>query len=228
MTSKRGFTLVELVFTVAITAVIVGALGGLFVFVGTRAAQTVAKNGVLLQTQALSEELDAIFSQAQSCTLVHLRGAIDGIKCTLPAVATDADADGIVDKFGTDRVGPTGREGYGFGRRVWIYMSDSTGLTSNVMASGGTVWRAWRNDDLLPTAGDIDMKFAYYYGDRNRPRWNFIHSINYSIDTKGTITYAIIATKLRRAERRADAGDAYADFEALRLSRTVVCDNWRK
>ena len=62
--------MVELVFTVAITAVIVGALGGLFVFVGTRAAQTVAKNGVLLQTQSLSEELDAIFSQAQSCMLL--------------------------------------------------------------------------------------------------------------------------------------------------------------
>ncbi len=227
MINKRGFTLVELMIVTAITATIVGALGALFVFVGSRAAQTMAKNGVLLQAQALSEELDATFSQAQDCSLVSIRTGVNAIKCVLPTSGSDNDADGVIDQYKAEAVGPTGREGYGVGKRVWFYMSNSSGLPASALTSGGVLWRAWRTDDSPPTASDIDPKFAYYY-DRTVNKWNLIDRVNWSVAANGTVTYQIIANKLRRAERQASAGEASSAQETFTLTRTVLCKNWRK
>lgn len=226
--SRRAFTLVELMFVTIITAIIVGALGGLFVFVGTRASQTITKNGILLQTQALNEELERVLSQAQECKLVQIRVGVNGLKCTLPAAGVDADADGTIDKYRVSAVGPRGREAFGTGKRVWFYMADATGAPATGVTSGGTLWRAWRNDDALPTLADADQKFAYYYGDTGKPRWNFVDSLGYTINANGTVTYTIASSKLRRAERRPGAGESTANYESFRITRTVVCKYWRK
>lgn len=227
MTSKRGFTLVELLFVTAITATIVGALGGLFVFVGTRAAQTMAKNGVLLQAQALSEELDATFSQAQGCRVLPIKTGVNAIKCVLPTTGVDDDGNGVIDRYEVEWIGPTGREGYGTGKRVWFFMSDLTGTTASSMNSGGVLWRAWRNDDSTPTAADIDREFAYYYN-RTVNKWNLIDRVVWSVDPNGSVTYTIVANKLRRAERQASGADSSAEQETFSMTRTVVCKNWRK
>lgn len=227
MISKRGFTLVELLFVTAITAIIVASLGGLFVFVGARAAQTMSKNGVLLQSQALSEELDATFSQAQSCKVVAIRTGVNAIKCVLPTTGVDDTGDGVIDRYAAEWIGPTGREGYGMGKRVWFYMSDSGGLAANARTSGGVLWRAWRTDDSPPTVTDIDRNFAYYY-DRSVNKWNLIDRVDWTVNANGTITYTIVANKLRRAERQAGAGDSSAEQENFRMTRTVLCKNWRK
>lgn len=227
MTKARGFTLVELLFVTVITAIIVGSLGSLFLFVANRAAQTMSKNSVLMQAQALADELDATFSQAQGCVLIPIRTGVNGIKCVLPSVGTDSEGDGVIDKYGAAWIGPTGREGFGTGKRVWFYMSNSGGLTANAVVKGGVLWRAWRNDDSLPTSSDIDAKFAYYY-DRTVNKWNLIDRIDYTINANGTITYTIVANKLRRAERQANAADSSSDQETFNLTRTVYCKNWRK
>lgn len=227
MTSRRAFTLVELMLVSAMTAVIVGALGALFVFVATRASQTMSKNGVLLQAQALSEELDNTISQAQSCKLVNLRGGITGLKCVMPASGTDVDGDGIRDKYDPLGVRPNGREGYGAGKRMWYFMSDSSGATSAVMAHDGIFWRSWRDDDSIPSVGDLDRKFAYYYGTTN-PKWNFIDTVSFTVNGDGTLTFTLSANKLRRSERRSESGDSEADLTRFQMKRTVLLDSWRK
>jgi prepilin-type N-terminal cleavage/methylation domain-containing protein len=225
--SRRAFTLVELMLVTAITSVIVGALASLFVFVSSKAAQTMAKNGVLLQAQALAEELDSTLSQAQGCRVVPVKTGINGIKCVLPATGTDSDNDGVIDKYATAWVGPTGIEGNGTGRRVWFYMSNSGGLVDNAVTKGGVLWRAWRSDDGLPTATDIDPKFAFYY-DRPGNKWNFIDQVEWVDNGNGTITYTIYANKLFRAERQADATDLASQQSAFKLTRTVFLKNWRR
>lgn len=227
MIGRRAFTLVELLIVTAITATIVGALGGLFVFVGTRAAQTMAKNGVLLQAQALAEELDATFSQAQDCRVLPIRTGVNAIQCVLPTSGTDSDGDGVIDLYTPEWVGPTGREGFGLGKRVWFYMSDPTGSPTSARTSGGVLWRAWRSDDSLPTNADIDRSFAYYY-DRTVNKWNLIDRVDWKVSGDGTVTYTIVANKLRRAERRASGSDTAAEQETFTMTRTVLCKNWRK
>lgn len=228
MTSRRAFTLVELMMVTAITAVIVGTLGSLFVFVSTKASQSLSKNGVLLQTQALSEAFEQTFSQARSCQVVAVRSGVNGIRCQLPATGTDQDGDGVIDKYSGNWVGPTGREGYGEGLRVWYYMSDNTGLPASAVVKGGKVWRAFTSGNSLPTGGEVDTKFAFYYGNTAQPKWNFIDSIEFTVNADGTVGYTIKSSKLFRAERAAATSDAASTKTQLILNRTVYCKNWRR
>lgn len=228
MTGKRAFTLVELMFVTAITAVIVGTLGGLFVFVSTKAAQSLSKNGVLLQTQSLSEEFDNLFSQSRTCQLVSIGSGVSAIRCLLPATGTDADGDGIFEKFKGNWVGPTGREGYGEGLRVWYYMSDASGLPTNAVTKGGRLWRAWTTSNSIPTAVDLDRNFTFYYGNTSNPRWNFVDAVEFAVNANGTVTYTIRTVKLFRAERTAATNDASNERTQLTLTRTVYCKNWRR
>ncbi len=230
MTTRRsGFTLVELMFVTAITAVIVGALAGLFVFVGARASQAMASNGVLLQSQSLANELDAAISQSNGCQAITL-GSLNAIRCTQPADGVDRDGDGIADSFLTDNVGPLGREAYGSGRRVWFYMSDSTGDPSRnpTGSMDGYLYRAYRNDDNAPTVADIDRKFSFYY-DTGGYKWNLVNGVQFSTNADGTVNYRIVSSKLRQAERRInEATDSLQQGKAFVLSRTVFCQYWRK
>jgi hypothetical protein len=215
-------------FVTAITAVIVGTMAGLFVFVSTKAAQSLSKNGVLLQTQSLSEELENTLSQARSCQVVTVRAGVRGIRCTLPTLGTDVDSDGVMETYKGNWVGPTGQEGYGEGKRVWYYMSDGTGLPSAAVSRGGRLWRAWTTGNGLPTAGDVDAKFAFYYGNTSNPRWNFVDSVEFAANANGTITYTITTAKLFRAERVAAGSDASNTKTQLAVTRTVYCKNWRR
>lgn len=227
MTSKRhGFTLIELLLATSITAVIVGALGGMFVFVGSRAAQSVAQNGVLLQAQALSEELERTVVNAQSCRVIPAPGGL-ALKCILPAAGDDTDGDGLIDRAKPAWVTPTGHEGYGTGRRVWLFLGGSSGDLNTAATGSKRFWRAYRNDDGIPTSADIDQSFSTYY-DTGNSRWSLIDDATFSLSGDGLITFTIKASKLRRNESRIGASDSSADGAQLSLVRTVYCRNWRR
>lgn len=227
MTSKRrGFTLVELLLASSITAIVVGALGGMFVFVGTRAAQSMAQNGVLLQSQALSEELEKTVVNAQACRTVSAPGGI-ALKCILPVNGEDRDIDGLIDRAKPMWVTPTGREGYGQGKRVWLYVAGTDGRLDLSTGGARKFWRAYRDDDAFPTTADIDTSFSTYY-DTGRAKWNLIDNVDFSVDGNGMVTFKIQASKLRRSESRLGSGDSKADGATLKLVRTVFCRNWRR
>ena len=227
MTSRRhGFTLVELLLATSITAVIVGALGGMFVFVGSRAAQSVAQNGVLLQAQALSEELERTVVNAQSCRVIPAPGGL-ALKCILPATGDDTDGDGLIDRAKPMWITPTGHEGYGTGQRVWLFLGGSSGDLNSAATGSKRFWRAYRNDDGIPTSADIDQSFSTYY-DSGNSRWNLIDDATFSVSGDGLITFTIKASILRRSESRIGAGDTSADGAQLSLVRTVYCRNWRR
>lgn len=227
MTSRRrGFTLVELLLATSITAVVVGALGGMFVFVGSRAAQSMAQNGVLLQAQALSEELERTVVNAQGCRTVSAPGGI-ALKCVLPATGEDSDMDGLIDQAKPMWVTPTGQEGYGSGKRVWLYVAGSDGRLDLTASGTKRFWRAYRDDDNFPTAADIDASFSTYY-DSGRAKWNLIDDVEFTVDADGLVTFKISASRLRRSESRIGAGDSAGEGSTLKLVRTVFCRNWRR
>lgn len=223
---RRAFTLVELLLATAISAVIIGALAGMFVFVGARAAQSMAHNGVLLQAQALSEELERTVVNAQSCVVVAAPGG-QALKCILPETGEDTDGDGLIDRARPLWVTPTGQEGFGRGKRVWFYVTGSSGRIDLAPSGEHRFWRAYRNDDLLPGAADIDQSFSKYYNTGNS-RWPLIDTVSFSVGGDGIVTFTINASKLRRNESRIGGGDSTSEGAKLQLVRSVYCRNWRR
>lgn len=218
--------MVEVLLASAISAVLVGTLGGMFVFVGTRAAQSMAQNGVVLQAQSLSEELERTVVNAQGCTVIAAPGG-QALKCILPESGTDSDGDGLIDRVTPLWVTPTGQEGFGRGKRVWLYVTGSSGRIDLAPSGENRFWRAYRDDDAIPGAGDIDQSFSKYY-DTGKSRWPLIDSFTFSVAGNGVVTFTIVASKLRRNESRISGGDSLADGARLQLTRTVFCRNWRR
>ncbi len=210
----------------AITGAIVGVLASMFVFVGHRAAQSMSQNGVLLQAQALSEELERTVVNAQSCRVVAATSG-PALMCILPATGNDKDSDGLIDQALPMWITPSGHEGYGAGKRVWIYANDNGGNLSMLSASSAKrLWRAYRNDSSTPTTADIDRAFSTYF-DTGRSRWPLIDDVTFSVDANGIVTFTIKATKQHLKEARLGTG-ASNTGSTLILTRKVFCRNWRR
>lgn len=210
----------------AITGAIVGVLASMFVFVGHRAAQSMSQNGVLLQAQALSEELERTVVNAQGCQVINTTSG-PALRCILPATGKDRDSDGLVDNADPMWITPSGHEGYGSGKRVWVYANDTGGnLGLPATSTAKRFWRAYRNDSSTPTTADIDHSFSTYY-DTGKSRWPLIDDVTFSVDGSGIVTFTITATKQHLKEARLGSGASNTGSKLI-LTRKVFCRNWRR
>lgn len=225
MRNLRGFTMVEVVMASALTVVVVGAMAYMFHFAARTAANVSASANTTFQAQLLANELTRVIRNSVSCSTVT-SGSNTGLRCTMPFNGTDFDGDGYNDSYTPIGVSKRGIEKYGTGKRVWFYMSDSTGLLAN---TGALVWRAQRNDNSTPVAGDRDTAFPYDRGTTNS-RWNTIESVTFSVDSANrTTTFTIVSSQLSRARRTASSADVNsgAGFRTT-LTRTVFWGNWHQ
>lgn len=225
MIKRRAFTLAEVLITSVLASLIVGATGGLMVFASKRAQHAYSENAVTTQVLQLSAEMEATISQAVACTATtNTNGS--ALKCIMPATGRDDDRDSYNDTYEANKISSAGTEKYGHGVRVWYYWSDSTGAFAATGARP-SYFRAFRNDDANPTSGDIDPRFSRLYS-ASGTRWNLIDNVTFSVSpATGLINYTITASKLISQERGA-GGATGADVRDYRLSRSVMCQEWRK
>lgn len=225
MNRRKGFSLVEVVLASALTVVVVGTLASVYSLATRQAARAVASINGTRQAQILATEIAKTVSNSVYCAVIT-SGGNTGLRCTMPQNGTDKDGDGYLDEYTPYIVSKRGIEKFGRGKRVWYYFSDSTGNFTN---TGTVLWRAQRNDDLLPTTTDKDSAWAFYYGTSNS-RWKLIESINFSVDANAkTTTFTIIGSQKTGAERTATNSDVTmrAGYRTT-LSRTSFWRNWRK
>ena len=226
MRRARGITLVEVLLATLLTAIIVGTLTSLYVFVVNRAAHAAADVSTTHQVQALSGILKRNISSAVSCEVVTA-GGNTGLKCIMPVDGVDKDTDGYFDSYSPNGVSRRGIAKFGSGKRIWFYFADTTG---NFAVPGKLLWKAVRTDDALPTAADVDNAFTYYYGS-GKETWNLIESVTFVTDSsRGITSYSINSSSLTRTDmRKSDAVSITdADSYTADLSRTIYWRHWRK
>lgn len=225
MTKRRGFTLVEVMMTSVLGALIVGATGGLMVFASKRAQHAYTENAVVTQVLQLSTEIENTISNAAGCT-VQTNTFGSALKCVMPATSRDTDNDGLADAWDASSVSSAGAEKYGNGIRVWYYWSDNTG-TFGATGTKPVFYRAYRTDDASPTAADIDKRFSRLYT-ASGSRWNLIDSLTFSESpTTKLFNYTITASKLISQDRNS-GGTTGSDMRDFRVSRSVMAQEWRK
>ncbi|MEQ1822839.1 MAG: prepilin-type N-terminal cleavage/methylation domain-containing protein [Fimbriimonadaceae bacterium] len=227
MSNRRGFSLVELVIVTAMTSLLIGILGYVYVWVSGKSAQAYAQQAVISQASRITDDMEKTISNAVSCTpLVNLFGS--SMSCTMPENGIDTNGDGVDDKWAPKLIGPRGQAKYGAsGKRVWYYFSDSTGSYLAVpSAAQRYVFRAVRTDSALPTLANADNTF------RNSPgggfKWNLVSSVTFTADApKKLITVKVKCANLAYGmNRRAETASSLSrEFE---LERTVFTQNWRK
>jgi hypothetical protein len=206
----------------ALTAMVLGVLTVLYGFTMGRLAHATASFTASDDAFRAANVISDTVRYANSCTTVT-SGGNTGLKCIMPANATDRDGDGRQDTYLFTKVSRRGLEQSVAGRRVWYYMSDSTGAFA---VSGGTVlWRAERQDDAVPLTADGEKTFAYVAP--NRPRFPLVSSVSFNVDSINlTVTTTITASALTRADRTAGTEAANQSYKHID-TRTTFWRNWR-
>jgi hypothetical protein len=220
---RRGTTLVEMSLALALTALVVGVLAALYGFTMVRLAHATASFGATDDAFLAANDISLTVRDAYTCATVTFNGRT-GLKCTMPAAGTDRDNDGKLDLYTISSVSRRGQEKVALGKRVWYYLSDSTGAFGN---AGTTLWKAERSDDLNPTASDAISRYDYVTS--TRLRYPFISSLSFTVDSaNGTVALSLATGELIRAERVPGATDATNMKYTHTENRTVCWRYWRK
>ena len=124
MVSKRGASLIELMFTLSLTVMVMATTITLFAFVAIRTGDSVTKYNTYQQTKDLMSAVSDVTSNAISCTNVTI-GSATALKCTMPNFGVDRDNDGIFESYNPAGIYKTLKEYYNPGKRIWFISSTS-------------------------------------------------------------------------------------------------------
>jgi hypothetical protein len=149
---RRGTTIIEMLLVVGLTAMVIGTLTLLYGFTFSRIAHSTAGFAATDQARKALDEIAGTAAEAIECT-VEVSGTNKALKCTMPTSGTDVDGDGYLDVYIPSTVSRRGLGKYTPGKRIWYYLSNSTGAFTT---SGTILWRAQRTDDGTPTGSDAD------------------------------------------------------------------------
>lgn len=223
MTSRRGFTIVEVLITATLVAMVIGTLASLYYYTFNRTVREVAETSAILQAQMLMDRMEVHLAQASDAQLVTF-GGVTALKLTMPASGTDKDGDGVLDVYTPDGVSRRGIAKYNRGKRLWYYMSDATG---GFGTPGALIWQAVRNDDANPTGADTVATFSNTGG---QYRYPLLDSISFSLDSPvESVTVTVRTSRLFRNESAAGAAASEdRDNYVVTLSRKVCWRNWWK
>lgn len=224
--SKRGFSLAELLISMVASVLMLSALVSMFYFSSTRAANALANASTVSQVQSFTDELNHYIGNAlSSSTQVNASIGRNALKLVMPSNGTDPDLDGMTDTFGPVTVSRRGMERYGAGRRIWFYMSDSTG---DYNKNGRYLWRAERNDDTTPSTTDKKRGWGFFY-DANIHRYYLIDAITWTADGESA-GFTVTATALVNNDKKTTQGQTYSvgQVRTLNLTRSALCRNWRR
>jgi prepilin-type N-terminal cleavage/methylation domain-containing protein len=227
--AKRAFSLVELLFVVALTGIVMGVTVSLYGYTMTRLAAGTARFTTENQARSLVDEIEIVVRDSVTVTVVS-SGGNTGLRCTLAGTSkrTTASAGTGTESRNSKTADPvsTTKRGYDkhtLGKRVWFYMAGPTG---NFGTAGTYVWRAERNDDTVPTSADISPNWASFYGNSAR-RFPLIVSLNFAVDTTNFVaTITAVSRQLWRDERTGTGAEK--ESQLFTETRSVGWRHWFK
>jgi len=202
--------------TVALSAMVIGAMAGIYGFASTRLADAYTKAVLVDQTTELADKVEATVRNASVC-LEQDGGR--AIQCVMPANGVDTDGDGHLDTYYPDDNNADGSGAYSNGKYVWFFLA---GASSTYGSGSGVVWRAERSDSADPSLGDIDRSFSHYYS--SKLRYPLVGSVQFSVDlAERTVTYKVTGTTRLSTDSSSNTSEA-ATSRSMVVIRKV---RWR-
>ncbi|MBS1713116.1 MAG: prepilin-type N-terminal cleavage/methylation domain-containing protein [Armatimonadetes bacterium] len=184
---RRGFTMIELMMTVALSAMVIGVMAGMYGFTSTRLADAYTKAVLVDQTTDVADRIEASFRNATVC--IEQDGG-NAVQCLMPANGVDTDGDGHLDTYYPDDNNADGTGAYSAGNYVWFFMA---GASSTYKSGSGFLWRAEKSNSSDPSLGDIDRTFSHYYN--TRLRYPLVKSVTFTVDmAEHTVTFKVVGT----------------------------------
>src|SRR5689334_2597211 len=110
----------------SLTALIIAVLTVLYGYTLERLAYATANFAASDDAFLASNDIGTIVKNAYSCSTVT-SNRVTGLKCIMPASGADKDNDGHLDSWTSASVPRRGYEKVTLGKRVWFYLSNSTG-----------------------------------------------------------------------------------------------------
>jgi prepilin-type N-terminal cleavage/methylation domain-containing protein len=217
----RAFTLIEMMVSVSIFAMIFGLAGMLYVQSTWRAANAMETNKLVGEVRDLDRFLETTFQNATNVQSVY-RGlpllSATAIECTMPANGSTYDQFGLYNSY-TPSSCTNGAVHWGTGKLRYLYFSDSTGAYAN----SGSTFCVSEVSSGAPTS--YFAPFTYLYSNTNINNWYLIDSVTFTINSaNNTVTYVIHATDLTQTGQALGTSADTADSHTLQLTRTVY---WR-
>lgn len=220
---RRGFTLIESVLALAITATIIASVTLLHAYVLRNLGVASARFSNYRQAQMLLDSIDEVATQAQSYSLVTISGGTY-LKLVMPASCTDTDNNGLLDKCVPSRLNKRGLEEWGTGKRCWFYTGDDVGAP----ASGGRPWSAIVSDDSSPSSATALSAFAKY--GNGKSKYPNIESMTFAAVGSDSFTVTITSssnTSIISERKYFGSGDSNLR-DSFTVSRTIFTARWRK
>ncbi|HLO98315.1 MAG TPA: hypothetical protein VK171_06945 [Fimbriimonas sp.] len=156
MKTKRGATLVEVIFTLSLASTVLASIATLTSYVLIRTGDSVTQFNTINDATSVVDAIANTATNAMVCATVPV-GSVNAIKCTMPEDGTDVDGDGILDSYLPDKVYKSLQETYVAGKRVWYFPSTKPAA----IGTPGRYWyRAIKSNDATPISSDIDAKWT--------------------------------------------------------------------
>ena len=224
MTRRRGFTLIEMMIAVSMTALLVGTVTAVYAYTIERMGYSVADYSTQREAEYGLDVIEATIGRAQTCALVSVSGNTC-LKCTMPATCTDKNGDGILDSCSPNAINRRSQERWGNGYRVWFYFADSNTVPSG---TGPVFFMAKRVDDSTPTASDVVKAYTWYPGN-TQLRLDLIQTMTAAAGgttNQYTATVAVGAYALGHLHAAPANAGTNTSYQ-FALSRTAYMRGWR-
>lgn len=223
-TTKRAFTLIELLIVLGVSCIVLGALGTLYCVtmsqIGDASAEMVATD----QASTAFKDIESSVRNAVVCDAPALNGVV-ALRCKMPSVPVDLNEDGVPESYAPSTLDKFGLEHYALGSRVWYYLSGSTGAFGT---AGTILWRAVVATDANPAPADRDLAWTYPYGATSAPRFTLVTGFTPTIDTTNDLVTLDLATESADyARRQAAASDPSASRRGVHLNAQAFWRHWR-
>ena len=223
-TTKRGFTLVELLVVIGVSSIVLGGLGTLYCYTMGQLGDSLAEMTSTDQATTAFRDMKASVGNAVLCETKVVNGIV-ALRCKMPSVEIDLNGDGVADSYAPASLDKKGLERYAVGKRVWYYMADSTGLFGT---TGTILWRAVVATDSNPAAADRDLAWTYLYSRTTSPRFPLVTGFAPTVDaTNRLVTLDLSAESADYADRKAVTSDGAARRRGIRLLSKVFWRHWR-
>ncbi len=210
---------------IGVSSIVLGGLATLYTFTAGQMGDATAELLATDQATTAFADIEATVRNAALCEAKTV-GGVAALRCKMPSVPLDLNGDGIPESYAPASLDKKGLEKYGLGKRVWYYLSDSTGTLGT---NGKILWRAVLNGDGNPTSADRDLAWTYLYGRTGgSPRFPLVTSFVTTVDAANRlVTLDLSAESADYADRQAASSDSSARRRGIRLLAKAFWRNWR-
>jgi len=218
MRTRRAFTLIEVVFAMLFTAMVLGAVTSLYAFATVRLSDAYTQSSLYDQLNGMADRMESVLRNAKTAASADSGATLN---VTMPLNGIDTDGDGVNDAWYPNKSDSTGNATQDAGGHVWFY---NAGLTGAFKSGSGYIWVAETASSATPTSSNTDKAFCLYYG--GKQKFPLVTGLSFTVNSVAHfVTFTLTGSTQIGSEQSASSVDTSA--RSASVTRTVSWRNWR-